>query len=179
MAGGNLSELQIGCLISVGYAAFLRCHNLSISRAYMFITLTKRTNDQFREGSTVLVARTGSHTCPVSLTERFLLVRKHQEAAYLFRTICHTKHGLSFHPQQLSYSRATDVVNKQLKAIGYDPSQCSLHSLNSGGASSAAVAAIPDRLLIRHGGWHPQTANNMYIKKTEQALLEVSRALRL
>ena len=145
----------------------------------MSITLTKRKNGQFREGSLIQVARTCSSAYPVSLTERFLLVGQHKETYYLLRKICHTEHGFSFHQQQQSYSRATELVKKQLKAIGLYPSQYSLHSVRSGGASSAAAAAIQDRLLMRHGGWRSQTAKNMYIKETNKAVLLVSRALRL
>ena len=184
---GNPSELQIACLISLGFGAFLRWddlkdlkrYNLCITSDHMSITLTKRKNDQFREGSLILVARTGSRTCPVSMTERFLLFGQHKETDYLLRKICHTKHGFSFRQQRLSYSRATELVKNQLKAIELDPSQYGLHSLRSGGASSAAAAAIRDRLLMRHGGWRSQRAKNMYIKETKEVLLLVSRVLRL
>ena len=160
--GGNAGELQIACLIALGFTAFLRWddledlrrHNLHMTSDHMSITLSKRKNDQFREGSVVLVARTGSSTCPVSLTKRFLLVGQHKESDYLFRKICHTKLGFSFCPQQLTYSRATELFKKQLKVIGLDPKQYGLHSLRSGRASSAAAAAIPDRLLMCQGGWH-------------------------
>ena len=127
----------------------LRRHNLHMTSGHMSITLTKRKNDQFREGSVVLVARTGSSTCHVSLTERFLLVGQHKKSDYLFRKICHTKLGFSFRPQQLTHSRATELFKKQLKVIGLAPKHYGLHSLRSGGASSAAAAAIPDRLLMR------------------------------
>lgn len=175
---GNPSELQIACLIALGFTAFLRWDDLSnLKRAnlqlagdQMAIILTNRKNDQFREGSVIRVARRGSRTCPVALTERLLLVGQHKESDYLFRKICHTKWGFSFRPQQLTYSRATEL---------FDPSQYGLHSLRSGGASTAAAAAIPDGLLMRHGGWRSKTAKNMYIKESEQALLQVSRALRL
>ncbi len=82
----------------------------------MSIVLSKRKNDQFREGSVILVVRTGSRTYPVALTERLLLVGQHKESDYLFRNICHTKRGFSFRPQQLTYSRATELflVNKVL-----------------------------------------------------------------
>lgn len=170
---GNPSELQIACLIALGFAAFLRLDDLSdLKRANLQLTsdnisiiLTKRKNDQFREGSVILVARTGSRTSPVNLTERLLLVGQHKESDYLFRKICHTKRGFSFRPQQLTYSRATGLFKKQLKVIGLDPSQYSLHSLRSRVASTAAAAAIADRLRVRNGGWHSQTATNMYIKE--------------
>ena len=184
---GNPSELQVACLIALGFTAFLRWddlknlkrQHLQFTRDHLSITLTKRKNDQFREGSVILVARTGSRACPVSLTESFLLVGRHKESDYLFRKVCHTKYGFSFRPQRLTYSRVTELFKKQLKAIGLDPKQYGLHSLRSGGASSAAAAAIPDRLLMCHGGWRSQMAKNMYIKETEQALLQVSRALHL
>lgn len=184
---GNLSKLQITCLISIGFAAFLRWNDLKDLRRcdllltgdHMSISLAKRKNDQFREGSTILVARSHSSSCPVAVTERFLLAGGHQKSDYLFRKICHTKHGFSLRPQPLSYSRASELVRKQLKAIGVHPKQYGLHSLRFGGASAAAAAVIPDRLLMRHGGWHSESAKNMYIQETEKTLLRVSRALRL
>lgn len=106
---GNPGELQIVCLIALGFTAFLclddlkalRRHDLHISSDHTSIMLAKRKNDQFREGSVILVAHIGSCTCPVSLTERFLFVGQHKESDYLFRKICHDKHGFSFCPQQL------------------------------------------------------------------------------
>ena len=119
---GNPSELQIACLIALGFAAFLRwddlkdlrCCHLQMTSEHMSITLTKRKNDQFREGSVILVARTGSRTCPVSLTEKLLLTGRHKGSDYLFRKVCHTKYGFSFRPQQLTYSRATELFKKHL-----------------------------------------------------------------
>ena len=42
-----------------------------------------------------------------------------------------------------------------------------------------AAAAIPDRLLMCSSRWRSQIAKNMYIKETEQALLQVSTALHM
>ena len=93
VGGENAGELQMACLIALGFTSFLRWddlkdlrrHNLHMTSDHtcMSITLTKRKNDQFREGSVILVARTGSSSCPVSLTERFLLVGQHKESNYL------------------------------------------------------------------------------------------------
>lgn len=60
--------------------------------------------------------------------------------------------------------KATELFKKQLKAIGLDPNQYGPHRLRSGEVSSAVAAVNPDRLLVRHGDWRSQTANNMYIK---------------
>ena len=137
----------------------------------------KRKNNQFREGSSILIARSHSSSCPVAVTKRFLLAGGYHTSDYLFRKICHTKHGFSLRLQPVTYSRASEFVKKQLKAIGPNPKQYGLHSLRSGGASAAATAAIPDRLLMRHGGWRSESAKNMYIQETEETLLRVSRAL--
>ena len=182
---GNLSELQITCLISMGFAAFLcwddlkdlrHCH-LLITGDHMAISLAKRKNDQFREGSSIQVVRSHSSSCPVAVMERFLLAGRHPQSNYLFRKICHTKHSLSLRPQPLTYSRASELIRKQLKAIGLNPKQYGLHSLRSRRASTAAAAAIPNRLLMRHGGWRLESAKNTYIQETEETLVRVSRAL--
>ena len=98
---GNLSELQVTCLISIGFAAFLcwddlkdlRRGDLLITNDHMSISLAKRKNDQFREGSFILVACSCSSSCPVAVIERFLLAGRHHKSDYLFRKICHTKHS--------------------------------------------------------------------------------------
>ena len=102
--------------------------------------------------SSILVACSRSPSCPVTVTERFLLTGRHHKFDYLFRKVCHTKHGFSLRPQPLTYSRASELIRKQLKAIGLNPKQYGLHSLRSGGAYAAAAAAIPDRLLMGHAG---------------------------
>jgi len=149
----------------------LRGCDLLITGNHMSISLAKRKNDQFGEGSSILVACNCSSSCPVAVMERFLLAGL---SVYLFRKVCHTKHGFSLRPQPLTYSRASELIRKQLKAIGLNPKQYGLHSLRSDGASAAAAAAIPDRLLMRRGGWHSESAKNMYIQETEETLLRVS-----
>ena len=179
---GNLSEFQITCLISIGFAAFLRWDDLKDLRRcdllimddHMSISLARK-NDQ---GRFFYPGRTQPPpSCPVAVTERFLLAGPHQESDYLFRKICHTKHGFSLRPRPLTCSRASELVRKQLKAIGLNPRQHGRHSLRSHGAFAAAAAAIPDILLMHNGGWRSESAKNMYIQETEETLLRVSRAL--
>ena len=78
--------------------------------------------------------------------------------------------------EKLSYSRALDLVRKQLRAISLDPQQFGLHSLRSGGASLAAAMGIPDRLIMRHGGWKSESSKNRYIQESVDSLLAISRA---
>ena len=61
--------------------------------------------------------------------------------------------------------------------IGLDPKQYGLHSLRSGGATTAANRGVPDRLFKRHGRWRSETAKDGYVHENESALLSVSRVL--
>lgn len=83
---GISRELQIACLIALGFTAFLRWddlkrHNLQTTSDHMSITLSRGNNDQLREGcSVMLVACTGPRTCAVSLTEKSLRVGQNKES---------------------------------------------------------------------------------------------------
>ena len=57
--------------------------------------------------------------------------------------------------------------------------QFGLHSLRSGGATAAAQAGIPDRLLKCHGRWCSESAKDGYVKDSLTALMLVSESLNL
>ena len=160
-AQASLDQLQIVTLITLGFVAFLRWDDLSRLRCYdiifhndhMAIFLEKRKNDQFREGSWILVAASGSRYCPVLLLKRFLSRGVHFNDSYLFRKVSHTKSGYRLRNQKVTYCRALQLVRKQLKAIHLNPADYGLHSMRSGGASLAASLGLPDRLIMRQGGW--------------------------
>jgi len=96
----------------------------------------KRKNDHFREGSSILVARTSPSSCPIAIMEWFLLAGQHQETDYLLRKIhvCHPKRGFSLHLQPLTYPRDGELFNKCLKTVGLNPKQYGPHSLRFSGA---------------------------------------------
>ena len=184
---GNLGQLQIATLITLGFSAFLRWDDLSklerqdiaIEEDHMKIFLVKRKNDQYREGSWIFVARSRKLTCPVNLVEKFLRRGKHSQQDKLFRKISHTSNGMELRKAPLSYSRARELFRMQISAIGLKPAAYGLHSLRSGGTSEAAAWVIPDRLIQRHGGWRSEKSMNMYIKETHKTLLRVSQSLGL
>jgi integrase len=156
--GGDLSKLQITCLITLGYSGFLRWDDLAKLRRqdvlfyedHMRIFLQKRKNDQYREGSWIFIARTGNCTCPVKLMEEFFRQGKHKPSDWVFRKVSHTVNGLSLRSQAMTYSRAKELFSKELKGLGLDPSKYGLHSLRSGGTTEAAAWGVPDRLIQRH-----------------------------
>ena len=186
-SSGDLSNLQMTCLITLGFSGFLRWDDLSRLRRqdfvfqddHMRIFLHKRKNDQYREGSWILIARMHSRTCPVELMQKFFLRGGHKPSDIVFRKISHTAAGIKLRQAPMTYSRAREMFSKQLKGIGLDPSQFGLHSLRSGGTTQAAAWGIPDRLIQRHGGWQSEVSKNMYIKETKNALLRVSQSLGL
>ena len=79
-AFGDLAQLQIVTLITIGFAGFLRWDDLSrlkysdlrFHSNYIAVFLEQRKNDQFREGSWIFIAASHSRYCPVILLQRFL-----------------------------------------------------------------------------------------------------------
>ena len=59
---------------------------------------------------------------------------------------------------------------KDIKSYG-------LHSLRSGGATSAAQFGISDRLFKRHGRWKSVSAKDGYVKDDLSQKLSVSKNL--
>ena len=53
-----------------------------------------------------------------------------------------------------------------------------LHSLRAGGASEAAAAGVPDRLIKRRGGWRSDQAMRGYFDESLRNLKWVSEAVR-
>ena len=54
-----------------------------------------------------------------------------------------------------------------------------LHSLRSGGATTAANASVDDRCLKRHGRWKQSSSKDRYIVDAVDKRLEVTRELHL
>ena len=114
--------------------------------------------------------------CPVLLLRRFLSRGVHFNDSYLFCKVSHTKSGYRLRNQKLTYSHARQLVRKQLKAVHLNPADYGLHSMRSGGASLAASLGLPDRLIMRQGGWKSANSQHRYIKESRDSLLSITRA---
>ena len=120
----------------------------------LFIESSK--TDQFRDGAWVTIARTGTKTCPVAMTDRYIKLANITGSPdqHLFRGIVRTKNGVKLRSQGgLSYSRMRGLLLEKLAQVGLDPKKYGLHSLRAGGASAAANTGVPDRLFKHHGHW--------------------------
>ncbi|XP_065182190.1 uncharacterized protein LOC135812899 [Sycon ciliatum] len=148
---------------------------VAIKSSHMGVFLQVRKNDQLRQGSWVFISRWESDLFPVSLVEHRIEKGGHQGHVKLFRRISRVK-GRTAIKHSLSYSRARELVREALKRIGVNPDGYGLHGLRSGGSSTAAAAAVPDRLIQRQGGWGSD-AMKAYIQESLPNLLQVSQVL--
>ena len=141
------------------------------------IFLEQRKNDQFREGSWVMIARSDEEPCPVKVVENFIAQGKHTRGSRFFCKVIHTNNGFCLKEQAMTYSRAAQLFKMELGKEGLNKDAYGLHSLRSGGASAAAALGVPDRLFQRHGGWHSEKSRNNYLEESLDSLLLVSRTI--
>ena len=55
--------------------------------------------------------------------------------------------------EPMSYSRASELIKRELQKEELDPKLYGVNSLRAGGASAAAALGVPDRLFQRQGEW--------------------------
>ena len=187
---GSLADLRLMAMALLAFSAFLRCDELfklrvcdvSFAAGHMSVSLPKSKTDQYREGATVVVARSGIQTCPVAMLERYferaMLSRGSKDL--VFRGIVHTKSGDRLRKSGgLSYSRVQELMLQRLSSLDFDAAVFGMHSFRAGGATTAANAGVPDRLFKRHGRRQSESAKDGYVKDTEQSRLSVSKSLDL
>ncbi len=178
-------DLQVAALFALGFYGFLCWDGLSsltpdkssFVPLHLTVHLERRKKDQFREGSRVLIARSEESVCPVAVVQKFLCLGKHDGQSVMWRRMQRTKNNVKLRKQTMSYSRGAELVKREIANKGLDPKEFGLHSLRSGGASTAAAVGRSSRLLQRQGGWHTTTAKNSYIEESIDSLLKVTRSM--
>lgn len=170
----DLSDLRIYCMFSLAFAGFLRFNELVNIRfadftffdSYVQISIPKSKTDIFRQGNKLLIARTGKETYPVVCLENYIRISKiANKEEFLFRALQYKKgkHLLSTCNKPTSYSRVRELFLTSLDKIGLDKSKFGLHSLRSGGATSAANNSVADRLFKTHERWRSENAKDGYV----------------
>ena len=149
----------------------------------MFVPTAK--NDIYREGNYVYIKRLSSEYWPVALLERYITMCNIDlsSSVALFRPVRFFKstNSCNLYGVKLSYTRCREIFKECLKEIGVDHKLYGLHSLRSGGATSA-VSYNPNlskRVLKLHGRWKCDTAKDMYILKDVSKRLQVTSQLGL
>ena len=80
----------------------------------------------------------------------------------------------------LSHSRMSELVKEKLDELGFKAAEFGLHSLQSGGATTAARAGVPDRLFKRHGHWKSENATkDGYVEGSLEQRLSITENLGL
>ena len=99
----TLSDFRLAAGALLSFAAFLqynelsglRCCDIRFTEQHMTVHITSSKTDQYRQGDSVVVARTRTITCPVAMMERYMLMAGIYTAssANLFHVIVHTRKG--------------------------------------------------------------------------------------
>lgn len=115
-----LSNVRLVASSLLSFAAFLRydeiaklrCCDITFAVGSMTVHIRSSKTDQYRQGDTVLVARTGSPTCPVAMMELYYSLGglSHTSSLSLFRGITRTKQGERLRASgSLSYTRMREL----------------------------------------------------------------------
>ncbi len=189
----NLKDLRIASICALGFAGFLRYDELSqmlISHLeflpnHLRILIPKAKNDIYREGNYVYINKLDNAYCPVTLLSRYIEKANLKLGSNdtLFRQVRFLKKTNSYKlcGKGLSYTRCLELFKACLKDLGYDEKLYGLHSLRSGGATSAVKnnPNLSDRVLKLHGRWKSDTAKDMYVLEDVEKRLSLTKNLGL
>ena len=188
----TLMDLRFITVCLAGFAGFLgigellrtQLKHVTILEDHMQIFLPHAKTDQHQEGNKVMIAKTNTKFCPVEHVKFFLKKANldiHQNSeTFLIPRLHKTKDAhTASKTTGVSYTTIRDKFRKNLETVKKDGDNFGLHSLRSGGASSAAHHGVSDRLISTQGRWKSDGARNRYIKDDKQTRMSVSLALGL
>ena len=116
--------------------------DVNIFSDHMSLFTPKRKNDQFREGNTSFLAKSGKATCPVAITEKLvkLLPTSNHPRVPLVRRIIKSSSKECFHScKGVSYSTLREEFKRHIALFVEDSSIYGTHSIKSGAASNPSV----------------------------------------
>ena len=114
----------------------LKCADVTFNPEGMVVKIESSKTDQYRDGASVVIARTGQVTCPVGMMERYCRMGEvdHSSQAKLFRGIVQNKGGERLRKNGgLSYTRLRELLLDKLSELGFDPTLFGMHSLRGWG----------------------------------------------
>ena len=185
----SLAVLRFLFMLLVGFYGFFRIdeinsfslHDVIVNTDHMTIYVAERKNDQYREGHTSYLGRSGKSTCPVRITEKILKVLPQSSQSFpLARRIVKSEAREYFHAGKgVSMSTLRGEFKKFIEPFVDDISKYGMHSMRSGAASNPACRRIPGDLLDMHAWLRCPSSKNRYIKHIVEDRLTVSKALML
>ncbi|BDA47359.1 probable integrase/recombinase xerD homolog [Coccomyxa sp. Obi] len=183
----SLRNLSLATAISLGFCGFFRYDDLShirvnnlklVGESLLEIRLDSRKNDQYREGSLIVLSAIESYSCPVK-SVALLLQRAGLEGSSrpLFSAVSVCDGVEVYGNTPASYQYLRRGILEPFQAVGLPAKQFGLHSLRAGGATQAANQGIPDRLWMEHGGWKSQRSAFGYVKTSSEVKAGVTQAM--
>jgi integrase len=175
-SANNVYNQRTICACLLAYAGFMRISELlnlricdiNFSQEYISVFIEKSKTDVYRDGNWLIICRTGSPLCPVRNLELYLewLGCCQNSECYLFQNLVKVQQGYIFRQinKPLSYSRMRELFIEAFSPFVVNIKSYGLHSLRSGGATSAAKDGVPDRLFKRHGRWRSDKSKDGYVK---------------
>ena len=118
-AAPSLTEVRLLAMCLVAFAGFMRCDELirlecediTFNAESMVIRIVSSKTDQYREGLSLVIARTGEQTCPVGMMEYFRMGQlENTPNECVFRGISVTKNGERLRKTGLRYSRLRELL---------------------------------------------------------------------
>ena len=177
----NLKNLRIAALCSLAFAGFFRydelCNivpkHIEFHSDYIRIFVPRSKTDVYREGNFVFISASRSKYCPVGVLQRYLDLSGIDlcSSLPLFRPLVFHRSSSSYtlRSGKISYTTCRDILRDTLSQLGLNPNDYGLHSLRSGGITSAvrnSSNSIPERLLKIHGRWKSDSAKDMYVEES-------------
>lgn len=173
------------CMITLWFAAFLRfnelrCTDLYFEKDYVKLSIPHSKPDHYRFGSEILISKRSTSACPINMLIRYMKLAnlKTGNNEYLFRAINISKGHcmLIFKDKNISYTRSRECTRELCHSLD-EKLTIGLHSLTSGGATTAVNNHVEEMGLKRHGRWKTDFAKDMYIADCLAKRLEVSQSL--
>ena len=78
--------------------------------------------------------------------------------------------------QAVSRTTLACRLSRRLRSLGVTSSLFGLHSFRIGGATAAAMAGLPERVLKAHGRWRSDVVRK-YMRDNEHGLWETTRKM--
>ena len=190
--GSNLIHHRTVVICLLGFSGFLRISelieiqikHLKFSQSHLEITIPKAKNDQMRQGHIVYIKRSTSRFCSVLWLEEYLgrTGLALGEENYVISKLAKSRKGHNAHGNRpLSDSRVREIFNKDIAPLceSIEPGSYCLHSLRSGGASTAINNGVSERLIGKHGRWKSGFSRDRYLKDGKKQRLDVTQKLGL
>jgi hypothetical protein len=203
--GASLMDLMHVTSIVLMYAALLRFDDMAevcvhadllvIKPTHLEIFVPRSKTDQHWEGTwTVAAALPNRPECPVALVRRlfaeggYKTVPAHpdEDVGPLLRPVYAMAQGGHRLKQvvgsranpiyTLGYNRFRQRVAEMCPEAGITK-HITTHSMRIGGASEAAAAGCPSRLIMKQGRWRSEDVKNHYVREALDSLLAVSRSV--